>query len=114
MIRVVVSEGNGGGALNHVDFSEGLLRMCGKFCIFAPDFTKTMRQNAIIIVNGAKRMAEMFGHSNNFATLSLWRSPVTHLLRTAGSRASIYGFLCRNAREASLFFVPHAAEGKLQ
>ena len=30
-----------------------------------------MRQNVIIIVNGAKRMAEMFGHSNNFATLSL-------------------------------------------
>ena len=71
MIRVVVSEGNGGGALNLVDFSEGLLRMWGKFCIFAPDFTKTMRLNAIIIVNGEKRMAEMFGHSNNFATLSL-------------------------------------------
>ena len=44
--------------------------VCGKFCIFAPDFTKAMRQNAIIIVNGAKIMAEMFGHSNNFATLS--------------------------------------------
>ena len=53
-----------------------------------------------------------FGHSNNFATLSLSlslslrRSPVTHLLRSAGTRALIYGFLCRNAREASLFFVP--------
>ena len=45
--------------------------MWGKFCIFAPDFTKTMRQNAIIIVNGEKIMADFLGHSNNFATLSL-------------------------------------------
>ena len=74
-------------ALNLVDFSDSLLRMWGKFCIFAPDFTKAMRQNAIIIVNGEKIMADFLGHSNNFATLSLSlslslslrRSPVTHL-----------------------------------
>jgi len=35
VIRVVILAGNGGGALNLVDFSTELLRMCGMFCIFA-------------------------------------------------------------------------------
>ena len=53
--------------------------MWGKFCIFAPDFTKTMRQNAIIIVNGAKRMADFpaFGeptHARPIASELAWRS----------------------------------------
>ena len=37
VIRVVVSEGNGGGALNLVDFTEELLRMCEKSVTFAAD-----------------------------------------------------------------------------
>jgi hypothetical protein len=57
--------------LDPINFSGGKEIVCGKFCIFAPDITKAMRQNAIIIVNGAKRMADFLGHSNNFATLSL-------------------------------------------
>jgi hypothetical protein len=90
-----------------------------------------MRQNAIIIVNGEKRMAEFpafgeptharpiaselawrslnrgLGHSNNFATLSLSQALASHtLLRIAGDRASIYGFLCINARKAAVFLYP--------
>jgi hypothetical protein len=65
-------------------------------------------------VKDTKIVALMFGGLENLITLSLSlslslslrRSPVTHLLRSAGTRALINGFLCRNAREASLFFVP--------
>ena len=53
-----------------------------------------------------------FGHSKDLITLSLSLSlshalTASHtLLRFAGDRALIYGFLCRNAREAAVFFVP--------
>ena len=48
-----------------------------------------MRQNAIIIVNGAKIMAETFGHSNNFATLSLSLSLSLSLTQALASNTSI-------------------------
>ena len=73
------------------------------------------------ITNTAKIMAETFGRYNIFATLSLSLSQTLAYKRdnntsyfTRGSPASIYGFSCNRAREAALFFVPHAAEGKLQ
>ena len=61
------------------------------------------------IVNGEKRMTDSFGHSNNFATLSLslslslrYSPTIAYtLLRLVGDRASIYGFLCIRAREAA-------------
>ena len=70
------------------------------------------------ITNEEKRMAETFGHSKDLITLSLSLSlSLSHaltashtLLRFAGDRALIYGFSCIRAREAALFFVPHAAE----
>ena len=48
-------------------------------CTFAADFTKAMRQNAIIIVNGPKRMADFpaFGeptHARPIASELAWRS----------------------------------------
>ena len=59
-----------------------------------------------------------FGHSKDLITLSLslrYSPTVAHtLLRFADTRASIYGFSWSQPREAALFFVPHAAEGKLQ
>jgi hypothetical protein len=49
------------------------------------------------------------GHSKDLITLSLSLSQVltaSHtLLRIAGDRASIYGFLCINARKAAVFFI---------
>ena len=74
------------------------------------------------ITNREKRMTDSFGHSNNFATLSLSLSlslsqalTASHtLLRIAGDRALIYGFSWNKPREAAVFFVPHAAEDKRQ
>ena len=69
------------------------------------------------ITNGAKRMAETFGHSKDLITLSLSPQALTashNLLRFAGDRALIYGFSWNKPREAALFFVPHAAEDRQQ
>ena len=63
-------------------------------------------------------MTDSFGHSNNFATLSLSLSlsqalTASHtLLIFAGDRALIYGFSWNKPREAVVFFVPYAAEDK--
>ena len=73
------------------------------------------RRETLNNANTEKIMAETFGRYNIFATLSLSLSLSQTLAYkrdnntyyfTRGSPASIYGFLCRNAREASLFFVP--------
>ena len=61
----------------------------------------------IIIVKQEKRMAELFGHSNNFATLSLslrYPPTITLPLYTARAGVYIYGFSCNHAREAVAFF----------
>ena len=62
------------------------------------------------ITNGEQKMTDSFGHSNNFATLSLSLSltlSLSHaltashtLLRFAGDRALIYGFSWNKPREA--------------
>ena len=74
-----------------------------------------MRQNAIIIVNGAKRMAEMFGHSNNFASLSLSLSQAlasnTSIKKRGHPRVNIRLFLERT-KGGRLVFCPHAADGQ--
>ena len=64
--------------------------------------------------NAAKRMTEIFGYSNIFATLSLSLSLSLSQLLTvsslfldfAGVRAPIYGFSCELTREAVLLFSP--------
>ena len=58
-------------------------------------------------------MTTKFGHSNNFATLSLSLSlsliyaltASPPLLEIAGDRALIYGFSCIRARKAALFML---------
>ena len=52
-------------------------------------------------------MALTFGGTNNLITLSLSLSLIYALTASPplSIRAPIYGFLCRNAREALLFFV---------
>ena len=60
------------------------------------------------ITNGEQKMTDSFGHSNNFATLSLSLSlSLSHaltashtLLEIAGDRALIYGFSWNKPREA--------------
>ena len=65
------------------------------------------------IVKREKIMAETFGHYKDLITLSLSLSlSLSHaltashtLLRFAGDRALIYGFLCIRAREAAVFLI---------
>lgn len=59
------------------------------------------------ITNGEQKMTDSFGHSNNFATLSLslslrYSPTIAYtLLRLVGDRASIYGFLCIRATDGA-------------
>ena len=63
----------------------------------------------IFITDREQRMTDSFGHSNNFATLSLSLSlSLSHaltashtLLRFAGDRALIYGFSCTRATDGA-------------
>ena len=69
----------------------------------------TYRKN-INIVNVAKEMAETFGYSNYFATLSLSLSKALiynnlHIVKSRGYLLGIYGFPCKPTREAALFVV---------
>ena len=71
----------------------------------------TYRKN-INIVNVAKEMAETFGYSNYFATLSLSLSLSKaliynnlHIVKSRGYLLGIYGFPCKPTREAALFVV---------
>ena len=72
-----------------------------------------MRQNAIIIVNGEKRMAEMFGHSNNFASLSLSQALAsnTSIKKRGHPRVNIRLSL-QKCKGSQLVFCPHAADGQ--
>ena len=57
---------------------------------------------ALAILGRAKRLRRL-----PIILLLSQASASIHLLNIAGIRASIYGFLCRNAREAASFFHPH-------
>jgi len=46
------------------------------------------------------------GHSKDLITLSLsGTNRQSYIIKIAGDRASIYGFLCINARKAAVFFI---------
>ena len=56
--------------------------------------------------NAAKRMTDLLGHSNNFATLSFQVLTYNRLSTVSPfTGALIYGFLCIRAKEAALFFI---------
>ena len=66
-------------------------------------------------VNGQQIVGRFLGGLENLITLSLslslsqalaYKRGSTTSYYTRGAPASRYGFLCRNAREAAVFFVP--------
>ena len=62
------------------------------------------RRETLNNANRAKIMAETFGHSNNFATLSqvlTYNKLSTNSPPTGAAKYTT--FLCRNAREAAMF-----------
>ena len=71
-----------------------------------------LRREALNNHNTVKRMTETFGHSNNFATLSLRRSPTTtrevttpFILRAVRPR-QYTAFLASMQEKSACFFVP--------
>ena len=60
--------------------------------------------------NAVKRMTETFGHSNNFATLSLRRSPiretVTPIILRAGRLRQYTAFLASMQEKSDCFLSP--------
>ena len=72
---------------------------------------EAMPEREIIIVNGEKIMAEMFGHSNNFATLSLSLSQVltyssSHIIKKRGHPRVNLRLSLQKCKGGQLVFCP--------
>jgi hypothetical protein len=96
-------------------FRDELLIFRGEWNLFADYFVSLQRNfNEILmrrelnITNGAKRMAEFLGHSKDLITLSLSlrRSPVTHLLRMRAPARQYTAFFAEMQGKPACFLSP--------